>query len=67
MKKIVGSGEVQEIRDAAQIQREIQQFVSRLTTVAECDEVIQQAGLRYRMVEGKWKQRRRNAGVKHGA
>ncbi len=67
MKKIVGSGEVQEIRDAAQIQREIQQFVSRLTTVAECDEVIQQAGLRYRMVEGKWKQRRRNAGDKHGA
>ena len=37
MKKIVGSGEVQEIRDAAQIQREIQQFVSRLTSVAECD------------------------------
>jgi hypothetical protein len=67
MKKIVGSGEVQEIRDAAQIQREIQQFVSRLTSVAECDEVIQQAGLRYQMVEGKWKQRRRRAGGTHGA
>lgn len=65
MKKIVGSGEVQEIRDAAQIQREIQQFISRLTTVAECHEVIQQAGLRYQMLEGKWKNRR-TPGGRHG-